>query len=212
MNYSFKILFIGDSGSGKTSIINVSNNSDFVNLFTSTIGIDFCNLNIERKGESYELKLWDTGGHERFKFLIKSYYRNITALVIVYDITCIKSFLSIDTIINEYYKETGNKNTPILILGNKVDLNRQREVSHEMARAMASKYNCLFMECSAKSHFNIEQIYFNLIDYINEKIKSNQLDTTPKYGIKSLKRRGSITEFSIEDTGTLNQKTCCNIL
>lgn len=98
--YSYKIIFIGATGAGKTSIINVSNKESFNAMFTSTIGVDFSNLSVERDGQCYNIKIWDTGGHDKFHFLIKSYYRKISALVITYDITNINSFNIIEDLIN----------------------------------------------------------------------------------------------------------------
>ena len=212
MKYLFKILFLGNTGSGKTSIISVSNNNEFRHLFTSTIGVDFSNLNVEKNGMLYKLKIWDTGGHDRFQFLIKSYFRNITGLVIVYDITNFKSFENIEKIIANYKKHGDNPNTPILILGNKTDLEKKREVSFEAGQLLAQKLDCAFLECSARTHHNIENIYFTLIDHINEKL--NVVGEDLDQGIRLIKRNHSIGTLNIEETGNLrtNQKVCCNIL
>lgn len=210
MSYSFKILFLGNTGSGKTSIINVSNNNEFSHLFTSTIGVDFTNLNVEKDGKLYQLKVWDTGGHDRFQFLIKSYFRNLTAVVIVYDITNIRSYDNIEGIIRNYKRYSDNPNIPMLILGNKTDLEKKREISHANGKYLADKHDCAFLECSARNHHNIENIYFTLIDKINKDLNVNGEDI--EKGIRFYKKN-SITTLNIEETGTLKEpKACCNIL
>lgn len=211
--FSYKIIFIGSTGSGKTSIINVSNNNLFNSLFTSTIGVDFTSLSVERQGKCYNLKIWDTGGHDKFNFLIKSYYRKISALVITYDITNISSFNIIENLINEYYDNTGFTDIPILIIGNKTDLEAQRIITTEMGNSLADKYNCLFIECSAKSYNNISEIYFMLIDRINKFIIDKNITITDienEYGLKYIK--DNIREMKIEDTGIINNTKCCVIL
>jgi small GTP-binding protein len=211
--YSFKIIFIGATGCGKTSIINVSNKEPFCNLFTSTIGVDFMSLNIEREGICYNLKIWDTGGHDRFNFLIKSYYRKISAIVITYDINNLHSFNIVENLINEYYDNTGNTRTPILLLGNKTDLESTRVVTTEMGETLAERYNCIFLECSAKTYNNINFIYFMLIDKINKMIEEQNIKITDienEYGIKYIKN--NIQDLKIEDTGTILNNKCCTIL
>ena len=211
--YSYKIIFIGATGCGKTSIVNVSNQGQFCNLFTSTIGVDFCSLQVEREGVCYSLKVWDTGGHDKFNFLIKSYYRKISAIVITYDISNINSFNIIENLINEYYDNTGLTEMPILLLGNKTDLKANRVVTKEMGEELAKKYKCMFLECSAKENENISSIYFMLIDSINNMIKTKNInisDIENEYGIKYVKN--NVKEFNIEDTGNIINNKCCNIL
>jgi len=210
MKYSFKFLFLGNTGTGKTSIVTVSSNNTFNHIFTSTIGVDFTNLNIERNGDFYNLRMWDTGGHERFNFIIKSYYRDITALIVVYDITNIYSFNNVKKIIQDYEDTSGRTDTPILILGNKTDLESRREVSIEMGRGLAEKLDCIFLECSAKSVTNIKDIYFDLLDYVREKIDVSK--DNEEQGVKLINNR-KILSLDMEDTGEINQpKVCCQIL
>ena len=107
---------------------------------------------------------------------------------------------------------TGNTSTPILLLGNKTDLESTRVVTTEMGETLAERYNCLFLECSAKTYNNISIIYFMLIDRINKMIEEQKIKITDienEHGIKYVKNK--------YDHGVKNQngkvvfKTYCNI-
>ena len=168
-DYLFKLLFVGDSGVGKTSILLRYTDDNFTTSFISTIGIDFKIKTIEINNKIIKLQIWDTTGQERFKTITSAYYRGAMGIIYVYDITNQQSFNHIETWIKST-KEITDDNIK-LIIGNKCDLESQRIISPEQGIQLAKEYDTLFYEVSAKENININESIYK----ISEKIK-NKLD------------------------------------
>ncbi len=162
----FKIIIIGDSGVGKTSILTRYADDAFTESFISTIGVDFRfkTIPIENKYtnliETIKLQIWDTAGQERFKNITSAYYRNADGLVIVYDITDKKTFSNITNWLGEARSYMENT-IPIIIIGNKSD-REDRQVSYEELEEFSKKYNFLYLETSAREEHNIELIFMKM--------------------------------------------------
>lgn len=162
----FKIIIVGNSGVGKTSILTRYTDDVFTESFISTIGVDFRfkTIPIENKYtnkiETIKLQIWDTAGQERFKNITSAYYRNADGLVIVYDITDKKSFSNITNWISEA-KSYMENTIPIIIIGNKSD-REDRQVSYEELEEFSKKYNFLYLETSAREENNIELIFMKM--------------------------------------------------
>ena len=208
MDYRFKILLLGNYGTGKSSILQVSNGETFNTSYSSTIGVDFKCINMVQDGKNIKLQVWDTGGQDRFHSIITSYYRNISYLIIVYDITDIKSFYAIKDIIKDYQFYTNKYDTPILILGNKSDLN-QREVDLTLLEQLALEYDCLYQECSAKTGENLNNIYDIIVSNIINLLNVNKIKPTDSNGIKIEKTPKY--NFHIDNNKKRSDK-CCTIL
>merc|ERR1719362_134270 len=146
-----KIAFLGDSGVGKTSLINQFIYGTFSLNHNPTIGIDYLSKIINTGERSIRLQIWDTAGQERFRSLIPSYIRDASAVMIVYDITNRQSFDSIPGWIQHVRELVGEAETLVLLVGNKVDLEENREVSTEEGEAAAREAGLMFFEVSAKS-------------------------------------------------------------
>lgn len=160
-----KLIFLGNSGVGKSNIINRIAHFDFDLNKKPTIGIDYYMIKIVYNDKTYKVQLWDTAGQERFLSIVRSYYYNIDGAVIVYDITNYKSFKYINYWLDEI-KNNCNKDVPVLILGNKSDLDVIREVSIDEATKYANDNNLKFIEVSALENLNIDKIYDLLIKQI----------------------------------------------
>jgi Ras-related protein Rab-6A len=130
----YKIVFLGDLGVGKTSIINQFINNTFDATHQPTIGIDFLSKTVYLDDRTIRLQLWDTAGQERFRALIPSYIRDCSAAVIIYDVTSVDSFGNLDKWIDDVRKERG-PDANIIMVGNKTDLDRK--VSPEQAEQKA---------------------------------------------------------------------------
>ena len=131
-----KILILGNTSVGKTSFILKYANNYFQEEYLSSIGIDFKVKEIIIKDNKYKLILYDTAGQERFKSLSLNVLKNADGVILIYDITDIKSFQSISEWIKNV-KEMKRNNFPMILLGNKNDLEEQREVKIEDGEKLA---------------------------------------------------------------------------
>lgn len=159
-----KLVFLGNSFVGKTSIIEQYVNKSFDIKSTPTVGIDFLGKNITVDGKQVRLLLWDTAGQERFHSLIPSYLRDASCAIIVFDVTCKlschstlgrRSFESLERWIKDTRLSRGNE-ALIAILANKIDCS-ERQVPEAESRAFAEKQDLLYYEVSAKTGYGIEK-------------------------------------------------------
>lgn len=156
----YKIVFLGDQGVGKTSLITRFMYDTFEEQYSATIGIDFLSKTMYLEdNKTIRLQLWDTAGQERFRSLIPSYIRDSNVAVVCYDITNKKSFDNLDKWIQEVQLERGNE-VIIVIVGNKSDLNSKRQVSMEELEQKAKLVECkIFLETSTKANHNIKLLF-----------------------------------------------------
>ncbi|KAF4403346.1 ras-related protein RABC2a [Cannabis sativa] len=159
---SFKILLIGDSGVGKSSLLVsfISNTSD--NL-APTIGVDFKIKLLTVDGKKLKLTIWDTAGQERFRTLTSSYYRGAQGIILVYDVTRRETFTNLsDVWAKEVELYSTNQDCVKILVGNKVDRESDRAVSRDEGIALAKELGSMFLECSAKTRENVEQCFEEL--------------------------------------------------
>jgi Ras-related protein Rab-6A len=153
----YKLVFLGDQSTGKTSIITRFMYDKFDTSYQATIGIDFLSKTLYLEDRTVRLQLWDTAGQERFRSLIPSYIRDSSVAVIVYDVTNRQSFLNIHRWVDEVRAERGS-DVIITLVGNKTDLVDKRQVSIEEGDAKARELNVMFIETSAKAGFNVKSL------------------------------------------------------
>ena len=169
-DYLFKVLFIGDSGTGKSSLILRFVDDSFNTSFISTIGVDFKIKTVDVEGMRIKMQIWDTAGQERFRTIVSSYYRGAHGIVVVYDVTERQSFSKIQ----HWLKEIENYGTDEiikLIVGNKCDLSDKRMVDFASAKEFADELDIPIMEASARSNINVDEIFFKLARDILGKIR-----------------------------------------
>lgn len=148
----FKIIVIGDSGVGKTCLTYRFCAGRFPDKTEATIGVDFREKIIEIDGEKIKVQLWDTAGQERFrKSMVQHYYRNVHAVVFVYDVTSAASFRSLPAWIEECRQHALGHEVPRILVGNKCDLRHAAQVSTEVAQQFADAHSMPLFETSAKS-------------------------------------------------------------
>ena len=177
---TFRTVTIGDSSVGKTCIINRFLKSTFDSNQTNTIGSLFEIHTTERDGHQIEVHLWDTAGQEQYRSLGSVYFRSAAAALIVYDITSRQSFSNCDEWLRSFREASGDQSI-VFLVGNKVDLDAQREVAASEAKAWAEKNNCAgVFETSAKTGQNVEEMFRLIIDelYKNYVLDSPQVQDT----------------------------------
>ena len=198
-NRPLKILIIGDSNVGKTSILLQYTSNFFQETHIATIGVEFKLKEIMLDNIEYKLNIWDTAGQERFKAITKSFFKAADGIVFVYDVTNKPSFVNIKNWIKD--AESKANDFKIIIVGNKIDLNDSREVSFEEGKNFAKKKNCPFFESSAKDKINIDEIFITLLEEILKAQKN----------IKEEKKNEGENKIILEkdDNSKTKSKGCC---
>ncbi|XP_062511670.1 ras-related protein Rab-8A-like [Corticium candelabrum] len=168
-DYLFKLLLIGDSAVGKTCILFRFSEDAFNSTFISTIGIDFKIRTVELEGKKIKLQIWDTAGQERFRTITTAYYRGAMGIMLVYDITSVKSFENIKNWIRNV-EEHAAADVERMILGNKCDVTEGRKVSKEKGETLAAEHGIKFMETSAKTGQGVEEAFLILARDIKAKM------------------------------------------
>ncbi|XP_028124160.1 ras-related protein RABC2a-like isoform X2 [Camellia sinensis] len=164
-DYSFKVLLIGDSGVGKSSLLLsfISNSNKDLQDLSPTIGVDFKIKLLTVGGKRLKLTIWDTAGQERFGTLISSYYRGAHGIILVYDVTRRETFTNLSEIwAKEVELYSTNQDCVKILVGNKVDKEGERAVSREEGMALAQEHKSLFLECSAQKRENVQQCFKEL--------------------------------------------------
>jgi len=160
-DYLCKIILIGDSGIGKSSIIERFADNNFHHQFVSTIGVDFKVKTIKIDDKLVKIQAWDVAGQERFRSIVSVYYKGCHGIVVIFDITNKNSFKNVKTWLHEvdrYIKE----DVPKILIGNKSDLINRRRVSFEEANLFAESLCIKYIETSAKDNINIDDIFYNI--------------------------------------------------
>ena len=163
----YKIILVGDSGVGKTSILKKFINNEFNEDIKCTINIDFFSKSIKIDKNLYtNLKIYDTAGQEKYRALIKQYYQGTDGIILVFDLTNENSFNKLKSWINEVSDNT--EKAQIILVGNKADL-IERKIDEETAENFAKQRDIKYIETSAKEGTNILLLFEELALDINKK-------------------------------------------
>jgi len=159
-----KIIILGDSGVGKTSLLNQYISKKFDTRYKATIGADFMTKDLDVDGTLVTLQIWDTAGQERFQSLGSAFYRGADACILVFDLTSTESFQHLDSWHDEFVIQAG-PNKDFVLIGNKSDLEDKRTVLQKAARGWTQKHTTdeespvPYFECSAKENVNVEAAF-----------------------------------------------------
>ncbi|XP_021887598.1 ras-related protein Rab7-like [Carica papaya] len=160
-----KVIFLGDSGVGKTSLMNQYVYKKFSEQYKATIGADFVTKELQIDDKVVTLQIWDTAGQERFQSLGAAFYRGADCCILIYDVNVQKSFESLQNWHEEFIKQADPINPetfPFIVIGNKIDMEGEhgRAVSERKAREWcASRENIPYFETSAKLNYNIDEAF-----------------------------------------------------
>jgi len=164
-----RLLTIGDSGAGKSSLLLRYTQNEFTVEYMPTIGIDFRLKTIDVKGKTVKVQVWDTAGQERFRTITHNYYRGAHGIALVYDVTQDGSFSNIRKWIQDvrtYAEDSVN----IVLIGNKSDLDNKRVIDKQRGQELADEYNIAFFETSAKSDQNVQEAFTSLVNSVCDRL------------------------------------------
>jgi len=166
-DHLFKLLLIGDSGVGKSSLLLRFSDNTFSDSFIATIGVDFKIKTMDINGAQVKLQIWDTAGQERFRTITSSYYRGAHGIIVVYDVTNYDSFSNVRKWLQEINRYA-SENVQKILVGNKCDLVTERKVSFEEAKELADELGVMFLETSAKNSTNVNVAFEQMAKRIKE--------------------------------------------
>ncbi|MBQ3912196.1 MAG: GTP-binding protein [Lachnospiraceae bacterium] len=205
---SFKLIVIGDSGVGKSCLTNNAIKNTFDDAYNATVGFEFFTFNIRLNGKVVKLQIWDTCGQELYRSLITNFYRNSSLAMMVYSINSKESFDNVEMWLREL-RTHSNPDVKVFLIGNKSDLEAEREVTTEQGENFYKQNNLsLFMESSAKTGFNTQKIFIKAAEILYEDYNKYKDDN-------SSNDMGSTDENNVNNRQKLdihnnkNKKGCC---
>ena len=186
-----KLLTLGNSMVGKSSLIAKFIENKFFNSYISTIGIDFFKKKVEIGDNEIDLQIYDSAGQEKYKSISKQYYHNSEGILLVFDLTSQESFVALDDWIEDLEKV--EKDLPIILVGNKSDLDG-RDVSEEEINKIIHDKKFEYFETSALNGSNVNEAFLKLTELVIKHKKS---------------RRNTRKGMSIHVLNNPNNKKCC---
>jgi small GTP-binding protein len=183
-----KLLMLGDSAVGKSSLVMRFCEARFESNFVLTIGIDFKWKQVERNGKKLKIQVWDTAGQERFRTITPAYYRAAMGVVIAYDITDQASFEHVEFWLTQL-EQHGDANVQRVLVGNKSDLDSLRKVARQDGEELASRFNMAFFETSAKSGETVEEAFLHIADQVVEKKYASAASERNSVDLKEKKKK-----------------------
>ena len=202
-DHMFRYIIVGDMAVGKSCLLLQFTDHKFRHQHELTIGVEFGGKTIEVKNKNIKIQIWDTAGQEAFQAITRTYYKGAIGALLVYDITKHDTFDHINKWINEV-KNNGSKDIVCMLIGNKKDLEEERQVRYEEGKELADKNKMLFLETSAKTAENVQECFYLSAEKILEQISKTGIDPTlPAKNVKI-----SIDEDA-EEEETKEKKSCC---
>jgi len=194
-----RLLTLGDSGAGKSSLLLRYTQNEFTHEYMPTIGIDFRLKTIEVKGKTIKVQVWDTAGQERFRTITHNYYRGAHGIALVYDVTNEASFQNIRKWIQDVHTYA-EQSVNLVLIGNKCDLVHKKVVETSRGQALADEYDIKFFETSAKNDTNVEEAFTTLVEAVVDRMFSSNPSQQPEANAPK----------TLSPDSAPPQKKCCN--
>lgn len=172
----FKVILIGDWGVGKSNIILRITQDAFDPESRTTIGVEFSQKVLEFNKKKTIVQIWDTAGQDRYKAITSAYYRAAVAAILVYDVTKRTSFENLNSWASEIQMNT-TQDVKVMLLGNKIDLAEDRQVSKEEAQEFAKQRGFLFQEVSALSGEGIHESFLKMVKTVYKSIAHPMMES-----------------------------------
>ena len=180
----YKILFLGETQVGKTSLIIKYTEGTFQQGGITTLGVDLKYKYLKKDNKNLRLDLWDTAGQERFRNIAKSFYNGANGIIFIFDLASSESFDKLKFWIEDSKDKINDNNIELLMVGNKSDLIDERVVTKEKIQKFSEQYNIPYFETSAKTGEGIEEMFNTLINklLLRKEIRQNDdEDETKNY-------------------------------
>ena len=206
---SIIIMTLGNSEVGKTSFILRFVENTFQPSYLSTVGIDYKDKIINIHDKEYKLIFYDTAGQEKYRSLAPNLIKKAHGIIIIYDITNKASFDSIPEMMRIVNEEKGN-DFPMILVGNKIDLEQAREIETEKGKSLAEENGIEFFEVSSKEGMNVQEAGFGIVNKILEKRKNDSMIDTN--GSSRTSRTSNLTyqsKYSNVDNDKTGRHHCC---
>ena len=166
-DFIFKVLLLGNSDVGKSSLLLRFVDSVWNESFVPTIGVDFKVKTLDIGEKRVKMQIWDTAGQERFRNVVATYFRGSNGILLIYDITSRESFKNLESWLIEIEKNA-SENVLKILIGNKNDLENERVISKEEGQDFANRYSMQFIETSAKMDTNVSEAFLTLAKLMME--------------------------------------------
>ncbi|GAC76609.1 M-phase inducer phosphatase [Moesziomyces antarcticus T-34] len=206
-DYLFKVVLIGDSGTGKSNLLSRFTRNEFSLESKSTIGVEFATRSISVDGKTVKAQIWDTAGQERYRAITSAYYRGAVGALLVYDIAKHPTYVNVSRWLKEL-RDHADSNIVIMLVGNKSDLRHLRAVPTDEAKAFAAENNLSFIETSALDASNVEQAFQNILTEIYRIVSNKALQSSDDV-IKPSGGETITVQPSADDGGATKKNGCC---
>ncbi|KAL4483919.1 hypothetical protein ABPG72_013925 [Tetrahymena utriculariae] len=226
--YLFKYIIIGDTGVGKSCILSQFIDKRFKEKHDVTIGVEFGARMISFDNKNIKLQIWDTAGQESFRSITRSYYRSAAGALLVYDITKQDNLYLLAIQIQmqfllkrresfqhlgrwlEEARQNGNPQMSFILVGNKCDLEQDRQVSYEEGEKFAKEHDLVYLEVSAKTAYNVEEAFKQTAKMIYEKINQGLIDPNIEtFGVKVGTEQNTMTLTAKTKPKPPTSNSCC---
>jgi small GTP-binding protein len=206
-NLIFKIVLIGDSNVGKTNILSKYLQNEFNPDSKATVGVEFGSKTFNINDNVIKAQIWDTAGTEKYRSITNAYYKGAKGAFVVYDISRKTSFNNIDKWLFDL-KNNGDENINIILIGNKIDLEHQREVTTEEGEKKAVLNKASFIETSAKNGDNIEKAFNLMIENVYENFKKEN-ENKENIDLNGINKEKTLDLNSSNNENQIKKKKCC---
>lgn len=173
--YQFRLILIGESTVGKSSLLRYFKDGEYFADISLTVGVDFHAKQVQVSNQTIKLQLWDTAGQDRFRAIVKAYYRNAVGGLLVFDITHRESFARLGDWLEDAMKHAEPHKPVFVLVGNKNDQEKIRAVSQEEAQKFARLHHMDYIETSAKTGRNVDEAFQLLAGRIYQMVCEGQI-------------------------------------
>ena len=198
--FIFKVLLLGNSNVGKSSLFLRFVDDIWNDTFVPTIGVDFKIKTFDIDEKKIKMQIWDTAGQERFKNIIASYYRGAHGILLIYDVTDKDSFKNLSNWLIEIEKNA-SKNVLKVLIGNKTDLEDKRVITYNQGKEFADTYGLKFIETSAKKNLNVNEAF--------ETLGRELMQASEDKRITKQRQNKKISVAKAQDVNTEKKDGCC---